>query len=86
MTIRKYRVRQGFTYGAFSQHQGGDIVELDDEAAKHVMDKLELAEVIQNVVPDKTPEEALSPEAPEPEDLGEVDTFSKVKKKKPGGD
>lgn len=46
MTIHKYRVRDGFTYGPFGEHKAGDIVELDDSTAVHEMDKLELAEVI----------------------------------------
>ena len=67
MTIRKYRVREGFSYGAFSQHTAGMIVELDEDAAKHAMDKLELAEIVQNV-PAAPAEPPPAPEAPEPED------------------
>jgi len=55
MAVHKYRVREGYTYGAYSQYGPGSIVELDDETAKHVMDKLELAEIVQNVVPPAPP-------------------------------
>jgi hypothetical protein len=51
MTVRKYRVREGFSYGAFNQHKAGTIVELEEEVAKYVMDKLELAEIVHNVPP-----------------------------------
>lgn len=49
MAKRKYRVREGFTYGAHDEHAAGSIVELEEEEAKFVMDKLELAEIVQNV-------------------------------------
>ncbi len=46
MTIHKYRVRVGFTYGPFDEYKSGDIVELDDSTAMHNLDKLELAEIL----------------------------------------
>lgn len=49
MAKRKYRVREGFRYGAHDQFTAGQIVELEEEEAKHDLDKLELAEVVQNV-------------------------------------
>lgn len=58
MAVHKYRVREGFTYGAKSEYGPGAIVELDDETAKHNMDKLELAEVVQNIPAYSTPEES----------------------------
>lgn len=55
MDKHKYRVREGFTYGAFGQFGPGSIVELTEEEAKHVMDKLELAEIIHNVPDESAP-------------------------------
>jgi len=55
MTTHKYRVRPGFTYGVNSQYKEGDIVELEESTAVHVMDKVELAEVIQNTAPPVEP-------------------------------
>jgi hypothetical protein len=49
MAKRKYRVREGFTYGPKSEYAAGAIVELDDATAQFEMDKLELAEIVQNV-------------------------------------
>lgn len=49
MAVRKYRVRLGFTYGAHDEFKEGDIVELEENEAQYELDKLELAEVVQNV-------------------------------------
>lgn len=57
MTVRKYRVREGFTYGANDQHKAGSIVELEEGIARFEMDKLELAEIVHNV-PQPNPETA----------------------------
>jgi len=46
MKSHKYRVKVGYKYGAFDQYGPGSIVVLDDETAKHVLDKLELAEIV----------------------------------------
>ena len=87
MTIRKYRVRQGFTYGAFSQYGAGDIVELEEDVAVHSLDKLELAEIVQNVPPEAPTEPAPPPEAPLLEDIEteEVEPAPKPRPKKKSG-
>ena len=71
MAIRKYRVRQGFTYGAFGQWASGTILELEETVAQHSLDKLELAEVVQNVPPPAPPPvEIVPPEEPVTDETG----------------
>lgn len=72
MAVRKYRVREGFTYGALTQHSPGTILDLDEETAKHSMDKLELAEIVQNV-PVEPPGESLEDSPPEGHSDGGAD-------------
>lgn len=81
----KYRVREGFTYGANSQYGPGAIVELTAEEAKHSLDKLELAEIVHNVpsaatqmesaqmTADSTDSRSNSPETLDPEGQGKED-------------
>jgi hypothetical protein len=59
MATHKYRVREGFTYGAFSQHKAGTILKLDDSTAALNMDKLELAEILPTPV-SPTSEESIT--------------------------
>lgn len=66
MTIYKYRVREGYVYGAFGQFKSGDIVELDESTAVHNLDKLELAEIPQ-------PPPPLTPVVP-PEETDEINS------------
>lgn len=40
----RYRVRQGYTFGADNQHTAGAIVELQEHEAAAFLDKLEPAE------------------------------------------
>lgn len=80
MPKRKYRVKEGFRYGARDEYGPGSIVELEDAEAKYVMDKLELAEIVQNVpdssasmesnqmTADSTDSRSNSPETVETED------------------
>lgn len=42
----QYRVKQGYTHGAFDQHKAGDIVEYSEEEAAGFLDKLELVGTI----------------------------------------
>lgn len=58
MAKYKYRVREGFTYGSKSQYGPGAIVELEESEARHNMDKLELAQVVQNIPGYETPDES----------------------------
>lgn len=39
--MAKYRVREGFTFGAFDQHKAGAMVELTELEAAGFLDKLE---------------------------------------------
>lgn len=39
-----YRVRDGFTHGAFNQHKAGDTVTLTEQEAAGFLDKLELVD------------------------------------------
>jgi hypothetical protein len=60
--MAKYRVRDGYTYGAFGTYHGGDIVELPEQDAEAFLDKLELAP---SEVPDSPaiPDDVEEPEA-----------------------
>ena len=40
----RYRVRQGYTFGAYDQHTAGAVVELSEAEAGPFLDKLEPAE------------------------------------------
>lgn len=94
MAKRKYRVREGFTYGSHDQYKAGDIVELEEAEAKHVMDKLELAEVVHNVPESSSAKKSAQMTADStdsrsnsPETLEETEEESKpTRKKKSGGD
>ncbi len=46
MSLHKYRVKPGYSYGPRDEYTSGMIIVLDDSVAKHEMDKLELAEVV----------------------------------------
>ena|SRR3990172_10537726 len=78
MTVRKYRVREGFTYGAFSQFGPGEIVDLDEETAKHSMDKLELAEIVHNVPTMTIPETLPATDDGKKEDTPEEVSMSEL--------
>lgn len=86
MTLHKYRVREGFTYGAFAQHKAGAILELDDSVAQHAMDKLELAEVTQNVVPSEPTPKFPPPPVVTSQPDEESDAPKTAKHRKSGGD
>jgi hypothetical protein len=99
MAIRKYRVKEGFTYGAHDEHVAGAIIELEENEAIHVMDKLELAEVSQNVpdgsvemesnqmTADSTDSRSNSPETVEKEDDDpKTGKSSTLRSKKKSGD
>lgn len=59
--MAKYRVKPGYTYGAFGTFREGDIVEIPEEDAGPFLDKLELvplevpAEPEPETEPDTTP-------------------------------
>lgn len=40
--MAQYRVRPGYTHGAFNQYTAGAVVELSEEEAAGLLDKLEL--------------------------------------------
>jgi hypothetical protein len=95
MATRKYRVKPGFTYGATGQYKAGDIVELEDAEAQHVMDKLELAEVVHNVpqnlepaqqTADSTDSRAVKPGTEDEQPVKPEETKSTSLRKKSGGD
>jgi hypothetical protein len=68
MANQRYKVRAGRTFGAFSQYQSGDIVELDEKAAVPFLDKLEPVEG-EGTAPAKLParELVINPATPLPE-------------------
>ncbi len=65
--MAKYRVRDGYTYGAFGTYHGGDIVELPEQDAEAFLDKLEL-------VPSEVPDSPAIPDDVE-ESEGDVVTL-----------
>jgi hypothetical protein len=68
----KYRVRDGFEYGPRGEYKAGSIVELTEDEARYVLDKLELAEIVQNVPPVTSPtNEQVSDTPPEEPDSKE---------------
>lgn len=62
--MAKYRVKPGYTYGAYGTFREGDIVELPEKDAQPFLDKLML---VPDEVPDAPPDDYPAPVVPSPE-------------------
>ena len=64
----RYRVRQGYTFGAFDQHTAGAVVELAEQEAGAFLDKLEPVEEVgtDDGSLDTVSSEPSTPPAPKP--------------------
>lgn len=68
--MAKYRVKPGYTYGAYGTFREGDIVELPEKDAGPFLDKLEL---VPDEVPDAPPDDYPAPATPSPEVVAQAE-------------